>query len=838
MASVLRPAIVAALAIGASLAWVAGPVRAAKTVMGPQADGTFIVSTGQRILPGTLAFPQRLSDLALSPDGKTCAVVAKSKIYLVRGDKADEGTGTDIGANAGFHGVTWTPDGKRLVVTTETGHLQTFDFDGVTLSPGQKIDLKRPGFSKNPVPGGLCVTRDGKTLFVACVNLGAVVEVDLATNKRTRELPVQILPFTVRLTPDEQTLVVTNWGGEPPTKDDLTDKSDDIGVKVNKEGSAATGTVSIVDRSSGKTTNLKVGIHPTGIAIDGGTAYVTNSLSDSVSVIDIGSKRVMRTFELKFNGKKIIGSMPDEIAVKNGRLYLCNGGDNAVCEVMAETGVVQGYRPAGYYPTGIQITADGETAYVVNTKGNGSVRNSVTGAEKRNTHDFQGTVSLVDLTSDLVKDSQKVAQLNSWNEPSNAYKPDLKVYHGAIKHVIYVIKENRTYDEIFGNMKKGDGDPALASLGDTVMPNHQKLADEFGLFDNAYTCGTNSADGHQWCDQAMANEYLEHFYVGYSRTYPDDGEDAMALNSTGRIWDAALKAGKTVRVYGEWAGDDQATYEPRPPKDWFEAWDDRQSGRNLFKYKAHTRVNSLKPILCPDYHYWPLIQSDQSRIDAFEREFKDYLDKDKLPNLMVMSLPSDHSEGLSQKYPTPRSMMADNDLALGRLVELVSHSKAWKDTCIFVTQDDSQGGPDHVDGHRSVCLVVSPYSKRGAVNSEFTTQLRTLRTIETMLGFKPMTKFDMIARPMTECFTDKPDFTPYTLTPNRVPLGERNPSKDQMNSQDAYWASVSDSLDWTGVDRADFYWLNRIVWYSLYKGARPYPGRAGEEPGMIDTDDD
>lgn len=836
MSPVLRPALITALAVGSCLAWVASPLGPLKKTMGPQPDGTFIVSSGQRIVPGTIAFPQRLSDLALHPDGKTCAVVAKSKVYLTQGSKALDETGVDIGGNAGFHGVAWTPDGKRLILTTEAGHLQSFDFDGDRLTPGVKILLKREGLNKNPVPGGLCITRDGTTLFVACVNLGSVVEVDLGKNQKVKEIPAQVLPFTVRLTPDEKTLVASNWGGEPPDEDDLTDKSEDVDVKVNKEGSAATGTVSIIDRSTGVAQHLMVGIHPTGIAIEDGTAYVTNSMSDSVSVINLASKKVVKTIELKFNGKKIIGSMPNEIAVRNGRLYLCNGGDNAVCEV-SKAGVVLGYRPAGYYPTGIQLTPDGSSAIVVNTKGNGSVRNTLKGSNRRNTHDFQGTVSVVDLGSDIVKDSKKVAELNSWNEPASAFKPNLKVYQGGIKHVIYVIKENRTYDEIFGNMKKGDGDPSLASLGDTVMPNHQKIADEFGLFDNAYTCGTNSADGHQWCDQAMANEYLEHFYVGYSRTYPDDGEDAMALNSTGRIWDAALKAGKTVRVYGEWAGDDQALYEPRKPKDWFEAWEDRESGRNMFKYKAHTRVNSLKPILCPDFHYWPLIQSDQSRIDVFEREFKKYLKEGKLPNLMVMSLPSDHSEGLSQSYPTPRSMMADNDLALGRLVDLVSHSEAWKDTCIFVTQDDSQGGPDHVDGHRSVCLVVSTYSRRGAVNSEFTTQVRTLRTIETMLGLKPMTKFDAIARPMTECFTNVPDLTPYELTKNRVPLGERNPKKEQLSARDLYWWDVSASLDWSGIDRADFYWLNRIVWYSLFKDSRPYPGRPGEEPGMIDNDD-
>ncbi len=821
----------------ALVGWVASPFSPLKRMVGHQPDGGFVVSTGQQILPGTIAFDQRLSDIALRPDGKILAVVAKSKVFLVKGAAMIPDTDIDLGASAGFHGVAWAQDGSRLFVSLENGFLLALRYSNERLTLDSKIDLRRPGDKTNPVPGGLCVTHDSAKAYVACASLNAVVEVDLQANKRTREFATQNIPFTAKLTPDESELIVSNWGGEPPKSGDLRDLSVDQEVKVNQEGSAATGTVSLIPISGGQTTVVPVGIHPTGIAVAGQRAYVANAMSDSISEIDLTTKRVSRTIEFRFQGRRIIGAMPNELAVRNDRLYSCNGGDNALCEIDLKKGVVAGYRPAGFYPTGVRVTPDGLTAYVVNTKGNGSVKNALKGSKYRNTHDFQGTVSVLDLSSDLSADSDKVAELDSWNEPERAYQSDLKVYHGAIKHVIYIIKENHTYDDIFGDMPEGDGEPSLCSLGETVMPNHRKIARTFGLFDNAYTCGTNSADGHQWCDQAMANEYLEHFYVGYSRTYPDDGEDAMALNSTGRIWDAAIKAHKSVRVYGEWAGDSQATYEPRPPKDWFEAWDDRQSGRNLFHYKAHTRVNSLKPILCPDYHYWPLIQSDQSRVDVFEKEFKSYLSQGKLPNLMVMSLPSDHSEGANPAYPTPRSMMADNDLALGRIVDLVSHSQAWKDTCIFVTEDDSQSGPDHVDGHRTLCLVVSPYSRRGVVNSGFATQLTILKSIETMLGIKPMTKFDTIARPFTECFTDAPDMTPYDVAKNNVPLGEHNPSRDKLSAEGKYWYDISASLDWSSMDRADFYWLNRIVWYSIYKGSRPYPGRPGEQPGQIDTDD-
>lgn len=832
----MRFAWIAGVSVLATVAWVASPAGPTRLLMGPQPDGTFVVSTGQRIKGGSVPFDQRLSDIALHPDGKTCAVVAKTKVFLIRGAGIVEASQADIGANAGFHGVAWAPDGKSLFVTTDRGHIQEYALNGDVLSAGRKIVLKVTGKKGNPVPGGLALTADGAKLFVACTNWNVVAGVDLATAETVESYDTQNLPFTVKLAADETMLVVSNWGGELPDEDDLQDKSAEQDIKVTEEGSTATGTVTLIDRKSGSPRHVQVGLHPTGLAVQGTTAYVANAQSDSVSVLDIRQAKVTATLEMRFKGKRVLGAMPNELTVRGDTLYACNGGDNALCEIDLKTKKVRGYRPAGFYPTNVQLTPDGRTAYVVNTKGNGSVRNSVKGGKRRNAHDFQGTVSVIDLSKPLNDETKVVADFNGWETPDAAYKPKLKVYNGAIKHVIYVIKENRTYDEVFGDMPEGNGDKEFCSLGETVMPNHRKLAREFGLFDNAYVCGTNSADGHQWCNQAGANEYLEHFYVGYSRTYPDDGEDAMALNSTGRIWDAALKAGRSVRVYGEWAGDDQATYEPRAPKDWFEAWEDRQSGRNMFKYGAHTRVNSLKSIQCPDYHYWPLIQSDQHRLDVFEREFKSYEKAGKVPNLMVMSLPSDHGEGTNPAYPTPRAMMADNDLALGRLVDLVSKSSVWKETCIFVTEDDAQSGPDHVDGHRTVCLVVSPYSRRGAVNSEFTTQLNLLRSIETMLGIKPMTKFDFVARPMTECFTDTPDLRPYTLVGSNVPLDERNPSKKEMTAQDKYWYDKTMSLDWSGMDRADFYWLNRINWYSITKGSKPYPDRPWDEPGRVDRD--
>ena len=807
--------------------------------MGPQPEGKFLLSSGQTIDAGTIPFEQRLSDLAIHPGGNVVAVAAKNRVFLCDETHVIPSSEVGIGGDSGFHGIAWTPDGKNLIVTTAAGHLQTFSYDGELLQKGPKIELSATGKKGNPVPGGVCINKAGTKLYVACADWDGVVEFDLASNTSTKFIPTGKIPFTCALTPNERSLLASNWGGKAPEKNDVTMASGNTRLAINRQGSVLSGTVTLTDLTSGERTDVTTDLHPTEILCDGNQAYVACAMSDSIDVIDLASKKRTASWPIKSTKYKLIGSMPNALAMSGSTLYVADGGDNAICEMDTKTGKVNGFRAAGYYPTAIHLSLDGKKAYVLNTKGNGSVRETMKGNNRRNTHDFQGTVSVLDLNKDLKLESEKVANNNSWNDPGSNQKPNLKVYHGAIKHVIYVIKENHTYDDIYGDLPIGNGDASLCSLGEKIMPNHRKVARTFSLFDNAYTSGTNSADGHHWCDEAFANDYLEHFYVGYSRTYPDDGTDALSLNSGDRIWDAAMKKGLKVRVYGEWADDSHPIYKPRTPKDWFEAWEDRKSGRNTFEYLPTTEIPSLRAIQAPGYHYWPLIQSDQSRIDTFEKEFHAFEADGKLPNLMVMSLPCDHSEGTSPAYPTPRAMMADNDYALGRLVSLVSHSKYWKDTAIVVTEDDSQSGPDHVDGHRTSTMIISPYTKRKYVCSEFLTQVSLHKTMGMMLGFGPLGRFDAIARPATDCFTNTPDLTPYEITPNNIPFDEPNPGRVKaMTKEEKYWADKTASLDWSSMDRADPYWVNRITWWSIYHGSKPYPGRASERPGMIDGDGD
>ncbi|MFM7322608.1 MAG: bifunctional YncE family protein/alkaline phosphatase family protein [Armatimonadota bacterium] len=809
---------VAALAglVAAGAAW-----QAAKVRMGRQPDGTFVVSSGRRIEPGTIAFDGRPVDIAVHPSGGFAAVVGQNRVLLVDEKGVVPGGEMPLGAGAAFHGIVWHPDGDRFFASTANGTVvEGLLGAGRSLHPGRRFEPKPDGAKGNPRPGGMAITKDGTRLFVVAMDRDTVAEFDLVGGRLVYEYPTHRFPFTVALSSDEKTLVVSNWGGRPPKDGDDPEEiesSNGVLMVIDPKGGASTGTVALIPRSGKPAAHIPVGIHPTALCVDGDRVWVANSGSDTISEISVSSARVTRTTPLRWGRLSLYGAVPSALALNGSELLVACGGDNAVAVVDPEGGKVLGYRPAGYFPIAIGVA--GSKAYVVNTKGNGSVRETEKG-KPGNAHDFQGTVSVVDLAADLVPATARVAELNGWNRDRRELDPVHPVYSGAIEHVVYIIKENRTYDEVFGDMPQGNGDKALCGLGETVTPNHHKLAREFALFDNGYVSGTNSADGHNWTDGALANDYLERFYTGY-RTYPDDGDDPMGRNPSGYIWDAARRKGRTVRIYGEFADDARNKVIPEP-KDWLEVF--RARGTRKFRFETVPSIRANKALYHPEYLYWPLLQSDQHKADLFIDEYRTMSRERRVPNLMVLSLPADHTEGLSDQYPKPRSMVADNDLALGRIVDAVSHSPEWARTAIVVVEDDAQAGPDHVDGHRSVLMVFSPWMRRGVVDSTMITTVTLLRTIEKMLGLDPMNRMDALTPPLLSCFADKPDNRPYDHVPNRIPLDDMNVPRSALSPSERVWYDRSAALDWSGMDRADFHELNLVLWHHLHPGT-PWPMR-------------
>ena len=410
------------------------------------------------------------------------------------------------------------------------------------------------------------------------------------------------------------------------------------------------------------------------------------------------------------------------------------------------------------------------------------------------------------------------------------------------EHVVYIIKENRTYDQVFGDMEQGEGDESLCIFGREVTPNHHKLAEEFVLFDNFYCSGTLSADGHQWTDEAYVTDYLEKAYGGWPRSYPYAGGDALAYASSGFIWDNVLAHGKTLRVYGEFVRASIKWKDPNkkgtPP--FIDCYKDFVNQTGLIDVRAIATIKTIEPYICPTFIGFPYNVPDVYRAGEFIKELKRFEARGEMPNFSIMLLPNDHTAGTLPGRPTPRAAMADNDLALGRIVEAISRSRFWKDTCIFVVQDDPQNGFDHIDGHRTVALVISPYTKRGVVDSTNYNQTSMFKTMELLLGLPPLNQFDASATPMTTCFRDTPDFTPYTVAPNRIALDELNPKVGAIQDPvQRKWALASLELPLDDVDQADEDTLNRILWHAMKGDDSTYPSWAVlEHPDDPDDDED
>ncbi|HDO26647.1 MAG TPA: phosphoesterase, partial [Bacteroidetes bacterium] len=399
------------------------------------------------------------------------------------------------------------------------------------------------------------------------------------------------------------------------------------------------------------------------------------------------------------------------------------------------------------------------------------------------------------------------------------------------QHVIYIIKENRTYDQVLGDVSKGNGDTTLCTFGQQVTPNTHKLVNQYVLLDNYKASGKCSAEGHLWTDASIVTDYIEKNVRAWFRSYTHVLYDAMAYPKTGFLWDNALDHGKSVRIYGE-----AAVPHWNDGKTWLDIYRDFIKGKP-FRFNNTTTIDRVRGILSPsfpgyDSHNVP----DVLRAKAFIEELKAFekMEGDAFPALTIMALPDDHTAGTSSKHPTPRAMVADNDYALGQIVEAVSKSKFWKNTVIFVTEDDSQQGWDHVSAYRTVCMVISPYTKKAAVISTDYNQTSMIRTMEQILGLPPMNIEDATAKPMFDLFTNQADFTPYVALKNQIPLDEMNPSPSALKGKEKDYARASEMMAQQGIDAGDDDLFNRIIWSSVKKG-KPYPEKfAGKDKDMDD----
>jgi YVTN family beta-propeller protein len=827
--------------------------------VGVQADGRIVVPTNQILRPAgkQIEFAGRPVDLAFAAGGKT--LVVKNQRDLVFIDVATLRIKQVLGLpkkgdpRPGFSAVGLLVEGGRVYATDAQSGIRVAsqDSDG-SYKWEPPIEMPSPSIKQLPYPSGLAHHSDdrmwvassrGNRLLLMNRRSGRVVE---------EEVPVGISPYAV-CSFNRDRYYVSNWGGDPPNPDDARHLSSGSPVRVNpKNGVANSGTVAVVTNVNGKWNQVKsiaVGLHPSGMALspEHRFLYVANANSDTISVISTGNDEVVETIPCRPDKSLPFGSGSNAVAVSpdGATLYVANGTNNCVIVIQlgsratehagranGSTSAMAGMIPTGWYPGALLLSPDGKRLFVANVKGHGALSQRRAKNKGKNSHDHLGTVSVIDVpdpaqlarfTRQVHENNRLAYSLAGLEKPRAGIQPvPVPLRHGepsVFEHVIYVIKENRTYDQVLGDMKQGNGDPSLLLFGEKVTPNHHALARQFTLFDNFYCSGVLSADGHQWTNEAYVTDYLEKAFGGFTRSYPDDGSDPLAFASSGFIWDNALSHKKTIRNYGEFVN---PQFAPKGTT-WSDIYGDYKNRTSRIKIDVRANLPTLAPYTHPRYPWFPLLAPDVYRAKVFGEDLKMYERAGVLPNLIYVTLPCDHTEGTRPGFPTPRAMVADNDLALGRIVEAVTHSTFWPKTCILVVEDDPQNGFDHVDGHRTVALAISPYTRRGSVDHTSYNQTGMVKTIELMLGLPPMNQLDLSATPMRRCFQAQPDFSPFTCLPNQIPLDEMNPPLPTLRGEALHWAKKSLQLDLDEGDKADEDTLNRILWHAVKGSGSPYP---------------
>ncbi len=807
--------------------------------VGRAARGEVIVPTHQVLRPmgRQLEFPGRPTDAVLLGGGKVLVIKNRKSLVFVRtSDRVILQTLAAPSGGMSFHGIVADTETQSVFVTGTHNSLWIARFESGVARWDGAVTLPGPNGQGACAPGGLAWTPSGE-LCVTLSRNNTLGIVDVKERKLVREIPVGVAPYAVVVHSDRAW--VSNWGGRHPIDGDATDNSSGTQVVVDPVTNvAASGTVSVVDLSNGEqVAEVDVGLHPCDLAFDPkrGRLYVANANSDTVSILDVGSSRVIGELSVLPDARLPFGSSPNALALTpdGTRLYVANGTNNAVAVLdPLETDLPMGHLPVGWYPGGLVLDAERDRLYVLNTKGVGSL-NPPTGRSGLNTHNHLGSLTVIsnvgktDLAaaSEIVRSTNALGDLAARLEPpaANAVPVPVPLRHGepsVFEHVLYIIKENRTYDQVLGDLPQGNGDPSLCVFGREITPNHHALVEEFVLLDNFYCSGILSADGHQWTNEAFVADYLEKSFGGFTRSYPYEGDDPLAFAPTGFLWDNVLRRGKTFRCYGEMV---HASITPEGTFE--ELYADYLQGGGKFEIRATSKIDAITANMCETFIGFPGTVSDVYRASEFLAEFERFERDGDLPNLMVMLLPNDHTSGTRPGMPTPAAAVADNDLALGRIVDAISHSRFWSKTCIFVVQDDPQAGWDHVDGHRTVAMVISPYTKRGAVVSERYAQPGMVKTIELILGLPPMNQMDLLATPMHACFTEQADTRPYTVLENSVPLDSLNASLDQLEGPAHRDAVASLALDLDEIDHADEGSFNRILWHAMKGHDVPYPER-------------
>ena len=789
-------------------------------------SGSGVLPTGVALEPAARSFPVAPMPLSMvpAPGGHGRYVLLASGFYAEGLDVVDPAARSvvqHVPLHNTFYGLAFSPDSQTLYASggnADVVYRFAWSDSGATLTDSLVLaqhDSTNPDGTR--YPAGLAVSPDGKRLYVAENLADSIAVVNPASGRVVQRLPAGSYPYAVAVGPDS-TVYVSAWGGFEVRA---------YHAELGGLRLAAT---------------IRVPRHPSALLVSpyGHRLFVVSASTDQIAVVDTRSNQVVAVLDDAAPEGPAEGSTPNALALsRNGaRLFVAEADNNAVgvFDLSLETGGVPqahgndrlvGRIPVDWYPTALAV--NGSDLIVATGKGLGTAPNAGDhpdpGAKPSKGYTLRqlsGSVLSLPLAAapadTLAALGKTVAQANGWTEaPSGRYPP--------IQHVIYVIKENRTYDQVLGDLPQGDGDTALVFFPRPVSPNQHALAERFGIFDRFFVNAEVSADGHNWSTAAYASDYLEKTvqlnYSGRGRSYDYEGtnrdvevadRDDAASPGTGYLWDLAAQKGISYRNYGEFVARDRP---PGVPTGVTSAGENDSTPGTYHGVKAALRGHTDP--LFPGFN---LDIPDQVRADRWIAELKDDESRGVMPALQIMRLPNDHTEGAWPGKPTPRAYMADNDLALGRIIEALSRSSFWKSTVVFVLEDDAQDGGDHVDSHRSPMLVISPWVRAGVVH-RFINTTDVLATIEGLLGLDHMSQFDFFGRPLHDIWAATPDTTPYTAITPQQSLTEVNPPRGPGARQ-------SMKLDFREEDMANEAAFNHILWVAI-KGTNvpePKPTRA------------
>jgi YVTN family beta-propeller protein len=779
--------------------------------VGPHPEGGYLLTTGWRVSPEgkLIRFPSDTfpMNVALHPDGKHLFILNAGymppSVMIFDTETEDKPDIVRVGLQDAWLGLAINKAGDRFYVPEgNLGTVREFSFQNGEVKPQREyklfegvVDPSKRGkarLTKTDYLGDAALSPDGRWLFVANLQNNLVHAVDLEKVEGIKKWAVGRRPY--RILPAAGRIYVSLWGDDA---------------------------IQLLDTAGKPVIRFQTGAHPTDMLLHQGRLYVTCGNTNYVYVHDADTGVVREQINIALHPKSPPGSTPNALALSpdGSKLYVANADNNAVAVVaLSERGSrVEGFIPTGWYPTAVAVSRDGRRIYIANGKGERSYPNpglwgpQTQRREGSDRDHYVGRLQKGSLSIVATPDEKALETLTKRVVANSPYRDELLVKAAGpgnpipvrpgeaspIKHAIYVIKENRTYDQVFGDIKEGNGDPRLVLFGEPITPNQHRLAREFVLFDNFYVNADVSADGHAWTVGAISNDFISKLwpggYGGRRNHYDSEGEDEAGTPGGGWLFHSAIKAGVSFRTYGEWVSNGPTLNDPVVPRD-----------------KA-----LVAGTYDPQYRGWDLEYPDVKRAERWISQLREFEKRGEMPRLQILRLGNNHTSGTAEGKPSPRAAVADNDLAVGRIIEALSHSRFWRDTAVFILEDDAQNGPDHVDSHRSPALVISPYVKRRVVDSTLYSTVSMLRTIELILGLPPLSQYDAGATAMFAAFTDKPDLTPYTAVVPKVDLNEKNTARSPL-------AALSATQDFSELDRIDMDVMNRILWVAM-KGDTPMP---------------